>query len=114
MKENQMLKRKGRPRKMSVEKPVVDKSGSDDMMPMGHMGKMHMAPVMKGEELGKPEPDKHEVDSWMNTLADAHEIASDEVKMGHVKKRVGRKMKAISSLSDLKKAYNDKFGPEED
>lgn len=71
------------------------------------------APVMPGHEI-KGEPDKYEIDSWMKTLSDAHEIAGDEAKMKHVKKRAGRHMKAITSLSDLKKAYNDKFGSEAD
>lgn len=69
------------------------------------------APVMPGMEPTK-QPEKYQVREWLNTVADAHEIQNDPEKMKHVHKLVGRHKKAITSLKDLKDAYNDKFGPD--
>jgi len=66
-------------------------------------------PVMPGMEVSK-QPDKYEVDNWLKTITDAHEISADPEKMKHVNKRVGRHKKAIASLKDLKDAYQSKYG----
>lgn len=54
------------------------------------------------------EMQKHETNGHMNTLLDAFDIMNDKDKMAKVHKMVGRKKKAISSLSELRDIANKK------
>lgn len=58
--------------------------------------------------------DKHEINRHMDTISDAFDIMNDPVKMKKVKAMVGRKHKAIKSLSDLKEIRNQKAMEEKD
>lgn len=70
------------------------------------------------ESPAKPEKEKdYEAENAADTLLKAHEIKADPHLMGRVKKHAGRKLKAltglkndISSIDDIRKVYDDKFG----
>lgn len=52
----------------------------------------------------------HEAQSHLRTILDAEMIKQDPVKMAKVHKLAGRHQKAITSLNDVKDAYQQKFG----
>lgn len=55
-----------------------------------------------------------EIESWADTLLKAEEIKQDKKKMEKVAKLLKKKKKAITSISDLKDAYNDLPDEDED
>lgn len=74
------------------------------------------------EQMDKPmEITDFESKDAADTLMKAEEIKANKKLMKHVKKHVGRKLKAITglhdsvkSIKDIKELHNKKFGPKKD
>lgn len=59
------------------------------------------------------EPEKYEVESAANDIMRAEEHKQNKKLMKHVHKHLAKKQKAISSVQDLRDAYEEKFGDKE-
>lgn len=69
-------------------------------------------PVKAATEKKSNKPDDYEIKDAVNTLVRAEEIKNDERLWPYVEKELGKKVKAIKSLDDLRKVADD-FEPEE-
>lgn len=66
---------------------------------------------MKCEMMGPYE--KYNVESWADSIIRAEEIKADKQKMKYVSQLLDKKVKAISSLADIKNAYKEMDEEEE-
>ena len=78
------------------------------------MSKAEMATSPSEKKKGKF--DDYEVESFARTLHEAEEIKADPAKLkaahGHMKKKLKATKKAITSISGIRQAHQDKFGDE--
>jgi len=69
---------------------------------------MKELPAVK-EEKKKGKWDDWELDDMVNTIIRAEEIKNDPEKMKAIGSRMDKKVKAVKSLSDLKKVRDEKL-----
>lgn len=58
-------------------------------------------------------PDEYQIKDWAETLMNAHEIKNNPHKMKHVNLHLKKKIKAITSIADLKALAKEKSQPDE-